>query len=168
MTRTATLWVLAASVSLSAQSTPAPGSSVSVTGCVAQVQRDGSMGAKGTGTTSTPETAPVDANSPDQTGRFQLIDATPMGADGKPVATAGEDKSAKPVRTTYALKGQETELVKHQGHRIEVTGSLMPPLEAKLPAQVAKTAEGVRTIQVSAVKMVGTDCSPAKEAAKPQ
>ena len=163
MTRTATLWVMAASVSLSAQTAPAPPTpSVSVTGCVAQVQRDGSMGAKGTGTTSTPETAPADANSPDQTGRYQLLDATPLGADGKPVsaaAAAEAEKSAKPERTTYALRGQEKELAKHLGHRVEIAGSLMPPLERKLPAPAAKTAEGIRTVQVAAVKMVGTDCS---------
>jgi hypothetical protein len=162
MTRTATLWVLAASVSLSAQITPAPTPSVSVTGCVAQVQRDGSMGAKGTGTTSTPETAPVDANSPDQTGRYQLLDATPVAADGKPADMPADAKSSKPARTTYSLRGQEKELARHLGHRVQIAGSLMPPLENKLPPQSAETAEGIRTVQVSSVKMLGTDCSATK------
>ncbi len=183
MTKTATLCAIVASVSLSAQTKPAqnPTSNttsnppVTVTGCVAQVQRDGSMGAKGTGTTSTPETAPVDANSPDQTGRYQLVDATPAGgadqSTGTPAATAGTPAAkagetgantasgAKPTRTTYTLRGQEGELSKHIGHRVQIAGSLMPPIETKLPSQAAKTAEGVRTVQVTSVKMMGTDCS---------
>jgi hypothetical protein len=134
-----------------------------VTGCVAQVQRDGSMGAKGTGTTSTPETAPVDANSPDQTGRYQLVDATPMASQPQATGTSGTTaKSAKPEKTTYALRGQESELSRHIGHRVQVSGSLMQALEKKLPAQTAETAEGIRTVQVTAVKMVGTDCSATK------
>ena len=166
---TATLWLLAASISLSAQTTPAPpaqtGSSVSVTGCVAQVQRDGSMGAKGTGTTSTPETAPVDANSPDQTGRYQLIDATPIegASQAQATGTSGTAKSAKPEKTTYALRGQEGELSKHIAHRVQITGTLAAPLEKKLPTQTAETAEGIRTVQVTAVKMVGRDCSATKK-----
>jgi hypothetical protein len=180
MTKTATLFAMVASVSLSAQTNPAqnPTSNatsnppVTVTGCVAQVQRDGSMGAKGTGTTSTPETAPVDANSPDQTGRYQLVDATPAGGTdqptgtpaataGTPAAKAGETAAsgAKATRTTYTLRGQEGELSKHIGHRVQIAGSLMPPIETKLPSQAAKTAEGVRTVQVTSVKMMGTDCS---------
>jgi hypothetical protein len=94
-----------------------------VTGCVAQVQRDGSMGAKGTGTTSTPETAPIDANSPDQTGRYQLVDATPIPNETQATGTSGTAKSAKPEKTTYSLRGQERELSKHIGHRVQISGS---------------------------------------------
>jgi len=47
----------------------------------------------------------------------------------------------------------------HVGHRVEIAGSLMAPLAAKLPAKSAATAEGVRTVEVSSVKMVGTNCS---------
>ena len=50
-------------------------------------------------------------------------------------------------------------MAKHLGHRVEISGSLMPPLEAKLPSRDAATAEGVRTVQVTSVKMIGTDCT---------
>jgi hypothetical protein len=162
MTRTATLCALVASVSLSAQTTPAPapGSSVSVTGCVAQVQRDGSTGAKPSGTQATPETAAVEANNPAPTGRYQLLDATPIGAEAPKPAAADTAKPA--ARTSYALLGHEQELGKHVGHRVEIGGTLAPPLAAKLPAKTAATAEGTRTIQVTSVKMLGTDCSPKK------
>ena len=118
MIRTATLCAIAASVSLSAQTPPAPaaGSMITVTGCVAEPQRDGSTGAKG----------------------------EPNKAD----------------TTAYGLRGHDAELAKHVGHRVEIGGSLMAPLAAKLPPNSASTAEGVRTVQVSSVKMVGTDCSP--------
>lgn len=155
MFRTTTLCAVVASVSLSAQTPPPTGSSISVTGCVAEAQRDGSTGAKATGTQATPETAAMEANNPNPTGRYQLLGATPV--------TPGE--TAKGVPAAYGLRGQEAELAKHLGHRVEIGGSLMAPLAAKLPAESAATAEGVRTIQVTSVKMVGTNCT-AKPPAK--
>jgi hypothetical protein len=154
MTRTATLLAFAASVSLSAQTTPAPAPALTVTGCVAEVQRDGSLGPKATGTgATTPETAPMEANNPTPTNRYQLIDATPA----TPAVPAGS--AAKPTKTTYALRGQEAELAKHVGHRVQIGGSLMAPLASKVPSKAASTADGTRTVQVSSVKMVGSNCS---------
>lgn len=159
MIRIATLCAILASVSLSAQTPPAPTPSVSVTGCVAEVQRDGSLGSKATGTgATTPDTAAIEANNPEPTNRYQLLDATPA----TPPVPAGS--AAKPTKTTYALRGQETELAKHVGHRVQIAGSLMAPLAAKLPPKAASTADGTRTVQVTAVKMVGTDCSAAPAA----
>jgi hypothetical protein len=148
MIRTATLCAIVASVSLSAQTPPAPASTITVTGCVAEAQRDGSTGAKATGTQATPETAATEANNPNPTGRYQLLDAKP--AIGEPNKTD---------TTAYALRGHEAELAKHVGHRVEIAGSLMAPLAAKLPPKSAATAEGVGTVEVSSVKMVGTNCS---------
>ena len=155
MIRSLTFCAIVASVSLSAQTTPAPAaSSISVTGCVAEVQRDGSLGPKATGTgATTPETAPIEANNPEPTNRYQLLDATPA----TPPVPAGS--AAKPTKTTYALRGQEAELAKHVGHRVQVAGSLAAPLAAKVPPKEASTADGTRTVQVTTVKMIGTDCS---------
>lgn len=147
MIRIATLCAVAASVALSAQTTPAPSPSITVMGCVAQVQRDGSMGAKPAGTQATPETAAMEANNPEPTNRYQLIDATPVAGDGKN------------VKTTYGLRGQENELAKHSGHRIQITGSLMPSPAEKLPSKDAATAERTRTVQVTAIKMIASNCS---------
>jgi len=162
MTRTATLCVLLAAIPLSAQTPPAPTPALSISGCVAQVQRDGSLGAKGTGTQATPETAAIEANNPEPTNRYQLNDATPLGGDRPPADAAVAAKTAKPARTTYALRGQEAVLAKHLGHRVQIGGTLMAPLAAKLPSKTAATADGVRTVQVSSVKMIGTDCSVAE------
>ena len=159
MIRTATLCAIVASVSLSAQTpTPAPATSFSATGCVTEVQRDGSLGVKATGPQATPETAAIEANNPEPTNRYQLLDATPA----TPAVPAGS--AAKPTKTTYALRGQETELAKHVGHRVQIAGSLMSPLAAKVPAKAASTADGTRTVQVASVKMVGTDCSARPQA----
>ena len=159
MTRTATLFAIVASASLSAQAPPTaqtPPPPITVIGCVAEVQRDGSLGTKATGPQATPETATNEANNPTPTNRYQLMDATSAAG------TAGT-ADAKPVKTTYALRGHEQELAKHLGHRVEVAGSLAPSLAAKLPAKEAAAAEGVRTVQVSSLKMIGNDCSPAKD-----
>ena len=157
MIRTATLCALLATVSLSAQTPPVPTAAPRTTfsGCIAEVQRDGSLGPKATGTgATTPETAPMEANNPQPTDRYQLLDATPADSTGT-ASTA-----AKPARTTYALRGREAELAKHVGHRVEIAGSLLAPLASKVPAKAAETADGTRTVQVTSVKMLGTDCSP--------
>jgi hypothetical protein len=125
-----------------------------VTGCVAEVQRDGSLGVKATGPQATPETAATEANNPAPTDRYQLLEATPAAG------------AAQPAKTTYALRGQEKELAKHVGHRVEIAGALLAPLASKLPAKAAATADAVRTVQVATVKMLGTDCSPRPQAPK--
>jgi hypothetical protein len=159
MTRTITLCIVIASFSIRAQ-TPTSTPKTSVTGCVAPIQRDGSLGPKSTLTPPTPETAVTEANNPEPTGRFILLDAVP--ADSKPGVEATSGTPAKQPRTSYTLRGHEQDLAKHVGHRIEVTGVLMPPAASKLPPQAASTAEGIRALQVESLKMVGTDCSPSR------
>jgi hypothetical protein len=161
MFRTATLVAIVASISLSAQTPPTETSSIAVTGCVAETQRDGSLGTKATGPQATPETAANEANNPSPTNRYQLLDAATITGE-KPAETATAGSADKPDRTTFALRGQEQELAKHVGHRVRIAGTLEPPLAAKLPAKDAKAADAIRTVQVGSVKMVGTDCSPAK------
>jgi hypothetical protein len=162
MTRTMTLCIVIASVSISAQTpTSTPKTTISVTGCVAPVQRDGSLSTKPTLTPPAPESAATEANNPEPTGRFMLLDAVSVGS--KPGVEATSGASAKQPRTSYTLRGHEQELAKHVGHRLEITGALMPPAASKLPAQTASTAEGIRGIQVETLKMVGTDCSPSRE-----
>ena len=107
---------------------------------------------KATGPQATPETAAIEANNPTPTDRYQLNDATPAAG------------GAQPAKTTYALRGQEQELAKHLGHRVQISGALLAPLASKLPAKTAATADAIRTVQVTTVKMVGTDCSPRPDA----
>ena len=162
MTRTATLCIVLAAASIStATLSAAQKTTIAVTGCVAPAQRGGSLGAKSTLTPPTPETATTEANNPEPTGRFMLLDATSVG--DKPEVEATSGTTSKQTRTSYALRGHEPELAKHVGHRVEVTGTLMPPAASKLPAQAAATAEGIRAVQVERLKMLGSDCSTSRE-----
>jgi hypothetical protein len=163
-----TLCIVLASTSIWAQtpSTTTQKATIAVTGCVAPAQRDGSLANKPTLTPPTPDAAAQEANNPEPTGRFMLLDATPVSAATSGQSAAAEkaaaEKTAKPERTSYTLRGREQEVAKHVGHRVEITGALMPPAAAKLPSETAATAEGIRALQVEAIKMLGTDCSPKK------
>lgn len=164
MTRTTTLCIVIASVSISAQTpSTAQKTAISVTGCVAPAQRDGSLSTKSTLTPPSPENAATEANNPEPSGRFMLLDAAPANPASPPAVATSSEKTAKPTRTSYALRGLEQELTKHVGHRVEITGALVPPAAAKLPSKTAATAEGIRAVQVETVKMLGTNCSPGEK-----
>ena len=68
-------------------------SAITIHGRVAQIQRDGTLSPK-TGATATPDTVSEEANNPNPTGVYQLLDAR-----------ATDAKDTKP--TTYALTGHE-------------------------------------------------------------
>ena len=123
-------------------------STPTIQGCVAQVQRDGSLAPKA-GATATPETVSQESNNPDPTGVYQLLDARLTGA-----------KDTKP--TTYSLSGREAEFAKLEGQRVEVSGTVMPPLGDNRPGRPAPQ-DGAQRIRVSAVKKIDGQCSPAKK-----
>ena len=160
MFRTTTLLAVLASISLSAQTTQVPaGTTVTIAGCLAQAQRDGSLGQKASGVTATPETAANEANNPEPTNRYVLTSATPGDAARLAADKPSAPGAAATSKTTYALRGLEKELANHVGHRVQIVGSLLAPLVAKVPPKDAASAEGIRTVQVISVKMLGTGCS---------
>ena len=123
-------------------------STPTIRGCVAQVQRDGSLAPKA-GATATPETVSQESNNPDPTGVYQLLDARLAGAtDAKP--------------TSYSLSGHEAEFAKLEGQRVEVRGAVAPPLGDNRPGQPAAT-DGAQRIRVSAVKKIAGRCSGGKK-----
>ena len=62
-------------------------SAITIHGCVAQIQRDGTLSPK-TGATATPDTVSQEANNPNPTGVYQLLDARTTDArDTKPTPT---------------------------------------------------------------------------------
>jgi hypothetical protein len=145
--------VLAGATLANAQSTTQKPLSVNSTptirGCVAQVQRDGSLAPKA-GATATPETVSQESNNPDPTGVYQLLDAR----------ATGEKTDTKP--TTYSLSGHEAELAKLEGQRVEVSGTVAPPLGDNRPGKPT-AVDRVQRIRVSAVKKIDGQCSPAKK-----
>jgi hypothetical protein len=81
-------------------------STVTIQGCVAQIQRDGTLSPK-TGATATPATVSQEANNPNPTGVYQLLDARSADA-----------KNTRP--TSYTLTGHEAEFGKLEGQRVEL------------------------------------------------
>lgn len=124
-------------------------SAVTIHGCVAQIQRDGSLSPK-TGATATPETVSQESNNPNPTGFYQLLDARPADA-----------KNTKP--TTYPLTGHEAEFAKLEGQRVEVAGSVAPAVGDVRSGKMAGAADGAQRIRVSSVKQIEGRCSAAKK-----
>jgi hypothetical protein len=125
---------------------PAAAANISVEGCVERAQRNGSVGGTGVGTSSSPNTADRDANSSETLDVFQLSDARSIPSD----------PAAKGTPTSYGLQGQEQELGRHTGHRVQVTGALAPQSADTSTSSAA--AAGIRRIRVTAVKMISASC----------
>jgi hypothetical protein len=122
---------------------------VTVSGCLAQAARTGSLSDDaGIGTTATPNTAGVEANSGDPVNAYVLLDATP-------ITTRSEDRRDR--RTTYGLQGREFELASHRGHRIEVVGELLPSAPPLTTSEKVPAAATQR-IRVVSIKMLSTRC----------
>jgi hypothetical protein len=124
---------------------------VTVSGCVAQAQRTGSLADDTpTATVATPNTAGIEANSGEPVNAYVLLDASPVAERG----------GRRGSRTSYALNGHEAELATHKGHRVEIVGHLeaMPRVttNSKMPATTT------RRIAVNSIKMVADRCPSAQ------
>jgi hypothetical protein len=135
---------------------PSPNTTITVRGCVAPAQRDGSMEARSTGTTATPATAPDEANSGEFVNAYLLNDATLVGGGRADAAASTGTYVSKP--TTYTLQGLETELLKHKGHRVEIVGTVLQPTKSGRGPGNKATAEGIQRVKVGSVKMIGPTC----------
>jgi len=123
---------------------------VTVSGCVAQPPRTGSLSKETAGGTSAaPNTAGIEANSNEPVDAFVLLDATPL--------KSGSDKDRRDTRTSYALQGHEAELATHRGHRVEIVGRPVPPT----PGASSKTGGTPQRIEVQSIKMLQMQCSAA-------
>jgi hypothetical protein len=148
----------AATCTASAQTAPpSPNQTVTIRGCVAPAQRDGSQEARSTGTTATPATAPDEANSGEFVNAYLLNDATLVGGGRADTPAAGGTYVSKP--TSYTLQGLESELAKHKGHRVEVVGTVQQATKAGRGAGNKATAEGIQRVKISSVKMIGPTCT---------
>ena len=89
------LW---ATANVYAQNPPAStNATVTIRGCVSPVQRDGSLAAKA-GATATTNTAADEANNPEPTGVFMLLDATQGTAASAPIPTGVTSARSKSTR----------------------------------------------------------------------
>ena len=124
-------------------------SAVTIQGCMAQIQRDGTLAPKA-GATATPDTVSQEANNPNPTGVYQLLDAQAAGA-----------KNTRP--TSYKLTGHEAEFGKLEGQRVEVAGTVAPALGDVRSGKMAGAADGAQLIRVSSVKKIEGSCSAASK-----
>jgi hypothetical protein len=150
------------------------GEKLTVTGCLQRAQRNGSVGGTVVGTSASPNTADDEANSGALVNAFLLTDATvgtasgttsggnaagssaPASSTATPAAT-GTAGRAEP--TTFGLQGQEAELERHQGARVEVTGTVIPPATSGRGTGGAATASGAKRLKVESYKVVAEKCT---------
>ena len=136
--------------------TPSTNMNVTVSGCVMQAERNGSLADDtGTGISSTPATAPVDANTAQPVNAYLLTSA-------ERIAPETED-TTKDAATSYALVGHEQELAKHKGHRVEVHGQLMAPRSGIDSTAGRIAASNVQRIAVDSIKMLNVECAAPKQ-----
>lgn len=146
--------------------TAAPGSTITVTGCVENAVADGSIGGTPLGTSATPANAGVVANAQPLVDGYLLTgaqpaSASPVGTSGASAATpsATANAPAKPELTTYALEGNRDELAAHKGHRVEITGTLAPPASSGANAPAGRDFQtGVQRLRVQTLKMTAESC----------
>lgn len=156
-------------VMLSAQA-PQNGEKVTVAGCLQRAQRNGSVGGTIVGTSASPNTAAQEANSGTMVDAFLLSEATPVVA-GVPQApadpsaaastaasTTATGTSGKADITTYGLSGREDELSRHPGARLEVTGTIEPPVTSGRGTGDQATAAGAKRIKVDSFKILADKC----------
>ena len=123
-------------------------------GCVNRAPQTGSVGGSAGVPPAPPSRADVLANSSEPLNVFMLNGATPADANetARTRAAAGEAPAELPA--SYVLDGNKTEIEKHLGHRVEVTGALTAPNDGA----PASTKSNVKHIQVSAIRMLAATC----------
>jgi len=151
---------------LSAQA-PEDGQKVTVAGCLQRAQRNGSIGGTIVGTSAAPNTAPQEANSGALVDAFLLTEAKqvtggvpPQSASASATAngTTATGTSGKADITTYGLSGRESELERHQGARLEVTGIIESPVTSGRGTGNQTTASGAKRIKVDSFKILADKC----------
>lgn len=156
------------------------GEKLTVTGCLQRAQRNGSVGGTVVGTSASPNTADDEANSGALVNAFLLTDATAGPAAGSTTApasganaaasgaSASASSAATPAATgtagraeptTFGLQGQEAELERHQGARVEVTGTVIPPATSGRGTGGGATASGAKRLRVESYKVVAEKCT---------
>lgn len=128
---------------------------VTVSGCVTQAERNGSLADDtGTGVSSTPATAAVDANNAQPVNAYLLTSAERL--------TSETEDTTKDATTSYALVGHEQDMAKHKGHRVEITGQLMAPRSGSDSTAGKAAQSNVQRIAVDTVKMLNVECAAPK------
>jgi len=70
---------------------------------------------------------------------------------GAPASLSGADR--------VTLSGKDSDLKKHLGHKVEITGKLENPSSSRTSSSTAGTSGSTETLKVSSVKMIAESCS---------
>jgi hypothetical protein len=167
----ATVVAVALGTAFIAAQTPQQGETVTVAGCLQRAQRNGSVGGTVVGTSAAPNTADDEANSGVMVDAYLLSEAAPVVAGtaqppagattadrGNSQAATAAGTSGKSEITSFGLSGRESELERHQGARLQVTGTIMPPANSGRGTGGSATASGVKRIRVESFKVLADKC----------
>jgi hypothetical protein len=156
----AAIALLVVSGAAASAQTPAtkPGTPLVAVGCINRGQQSGSLASTPGAPPATPETAPILANTAEPTNTFVLAGAHPPQPEEP---TAGKPKA--PL-ATYRLEGDAREFEKHNGHRMEVTGTI----DVRTGPEKPETKSNIAVLRVQSMKMVSAECPALPDAAKPQ
>jgi len=78
-----------------------------------------------------------------------------------PTGTSGSSASSSPVASTYQLDVEDSKLIPHVGHKVEISGTLKDA--EKSSGAAATSAPGAMlspTLKVDNVKMIAATCTP--------
>jgi len=129
---------------------------VTVTGCIQNGSQSpsspsgtsGSSTSAGSATSSsdTMGTAGSASNASRSSDQFVLANIT-----GAPAPLSGVDR--------VTLSGKDSDLKKHVGHKVQITGKLENPSSQPTASSTAGTSGSSQTLKVSSVKMLAESCS---------
>ena len=121
---------------------------VTVTGCVQNGPESPSSpaAASGSATSAGSATSSSDPAARSSADKFVLTNIT-----GAPSSFSGADR--------VTLSGKDSDLKKHVGHKVEITGKLENAGSSPTSSATAGTSGSTGTLKVSAVKMLAESCS---------
>jgi hypothetical protein len=125
--------------------------SVTVTGCV-QAPSTSSATSSPAGAAATPSYILADAT-------IGSDRPTSTGTSGTAATAPGSSSSMKP---SYTLDGSDSDLKKHVGHKVEVTGTIDSASAGNRPTSTTGTAaqaSNAPRLKVASIKMIAADCS---------
>ena len=160
------LFAVALGTALLSAQAPQNGEKITVAGCLQRAQLNGSVGGTIVGTSASPNTAAQEANSGALVDAYLLTEAKPVVAGVPPESatasgsngTTATGTSGKADITTYGLSGREDELSRHPGARLEVTGTIEPPVSSRRGTGDQATAAGAKRIKVESFKILADKC----------
>jgi hypothetical protein len=152
-----------ASIAAAQREPDTAGSTTTVVGCVQRTDQPGTLGTTIPERTATPEPSGIAANLGEPGPGFILINAMPATTAGASKEPSGESsRAAAPKR--FILFGSEGELGRHEGHRVQVSGTIEPSTKPAESGAIATSGSnqlttGTDRLKVTSIEMIAGDCT---------